>query len=158
MSTWDDANEFLMSTGAKAFPFENVGDAVTGTIVSMQKRQQTDMQTGKPAYWDNGDPKMMLMVTLQTELQDDDEDDGVRTVYLRGGNHTAVSGTGTSSLNAVRDAVKRSKSAAGIQDGATLTLSFTGIGKASSKGFNPPKLYTATYKAPTYAVDLDEMA
>jgi hypothetical protein len=152
----DDANDFLFGGGAKAFPFDNVGDTVTAVIVAMEKRQQTDMQTGKPAFWDDGNPKLMLMVTLQTDLSDGEDDDGMRSVYLRGGNHVAVSGKGTSSQLAVKDAVRRSGGK--IESGGTLSLQFSGIGKQANKGFNPPKLYVASYKSPSYAVDMDELA
>lgn len=154
----DEINEFLMGGGGKAFEFEPLGATVSGFITDMKKRQQSDMQTGKPAYWDNGDPKMMLQIVLQTELQDDGDDDGLRSVYLRGGNHTAVSGKGTSSLVAVQDAVKRSGSVNGIQVGGKLTLQYSGVGKSSSKGFNPPKLYVAAYEPADASISLDEMA
>lgn len=153
----DDINDFLMGTGGKAFSFEAIGDTVSGTIVEMKKRQQTDMQTNAPAYWDNGDPKMMLQVILQTELQEDEEDEGLRSVYLRGGNHTAVKGKGASSLVAVKDAVKRSGASDGIQPGGRLTLQYSGEGKAANKGFNPPKLYQATYVPSDDGISLDEL-
>jgi hypothetical protein len=156
--TRDDVNEFLMGSGAKAFPFDAIGDRVRGTIVAMQKRQQTDMQTGEPSFWKNGDPKYMLQVTLQTELQDTDDDEGMRSVYLRGGNYTPVKGKGQSSLNAVKDAVRQSGSANGIEVGGTLMLEFSGEGKKSNAGFTAPKLYVASYSAPSYGVDLNEMA
>lgn len=154
----DEINDFLNGSNAKAFAFDSVGDTVTGVIVEMKKTQQTDMETGKPVYWDNGDPKMMLRITLQTELQDDSEDEGVRSVYLRGGNFTASKGKGTSSLVAVKDAVRRSGTTDGIQPGGKLTLQYSGEGAKPNKGFNAPKLYTAHYEAPSFAVDLDEMA
>lgn len=154
----DEFNDFLFGGGAKAFPFDNMGDSVTGEIMHMEKRQQTDLQTGQLAFWDDGNPKMMLVVKLQTDLRDDEDDDGERSVYLRGGNPTAVKGEGTSSLAAVRDAVKKAKSANGIEMGAVLTLTYSGEGKASNRGFNAPKLYTAVYKPPSMAVNLDEMA
>lgn len=154
----DDVNDFLMGNGAKAFPFENMGDTVKGTIVSMKKQQQTDMTTKQPAYWDNGDPKMMLVVVLQTELQDEDDDEGLRSIFLRGGNPKAVKGKGTSSLVAVKDAVKRSGTKKGIEEGGTLTLQYAGEGERSNRAFNPPKLYLANYEPPSFAVDLNEMA
>jgi hypothetical protein len=153
----DDATEFLMGSGAIAFPFDEIGDRVEGTIVAMQKRQQTDMQTGEPAFFANGDPKYMLQVSLQTELQNSEDDEGLRSVYLRGGNYTPTKGTGTSSLNAVRDAIKKSK-AERPEIGAWLSLAYTGESKNSNKGFNAAKLYTAEYKPPSYGVDLNEMA
>lgn len=154
----DEINDFLNGSNAKAFPFDNVGDTVKGVIMEMKKVQQTDMDTGKPVYWDNGDPKMMLRITLQTDLQDDGEDEGVRSVYLRGGNYTAATGKGTSSLVAVKDAVRRSGSSDGIQVGGQLTMQYSGEGTKSNRGYSAPKLYTAHYVAPTMGVDLDEMA
>ena len=154
----DEVNDFLFGGGAKSFPFDAVGDSVTGEITHMEKRQQTDLQTGQPATWDDGNPKMMLVVKLQTDLQEDEDDSGERSVYLRGGNPQAVTGTGTSSLGAVREAVKASKAAGGLEQGGLLTLTYSGEGKASGRAFSPPKLYTAVYKAPVMAVNLDDMA
>lgn len=156
MNERDEINDFLMGSGAVAFPFDNLGDSVTGTIVEMKKVQQTDMETKAPAYWDNGDPKMMLRVTLQTELQDNDDDEGYRSVYLRGGNPKAVKGSGTSSLQAVKDAVRKSGAADGIQPGGTLTLTYSGEGERKNRAFNPPKLYQAEYQANSL-ISLDDI-
>lgn len=152
----NDVNDFLMGSGAKPFPFEAIGNRVRGVILEMKKRQQTDMQTGEPVFWNNGDPKMMLHVQLQTDLQDDDDDTGIRSVYLRGGNYVAVKGKGTSSLNAVKDAVRKSGSP--IDIGGTLMLEYSGEGQAANKGFNPPKLYVAEYTPASVGVDIEEMA
>ena len=145
-----------MGESGKAFEFGAIGDTVKGVITDMKKRQQTDFQTGQPAFWANGDPKMMLMVSLQTEIQDTEDDEGIRNVYLRGGNYTALKGKGTASLVAVKDAVK--KSGKPIEIGGTLTLQYSGEGPAPAKGMNPAKLYTAHYQPPTYSVDMDELA
>jgi hypothetical protein len=154
----DEINDFLMGGGAKAFPFESLGDSVRGIITEMKKMQQTDFKTGAPVFWDNGDPKMMLRVTLKTELHEDDDDEGYRSVYLRGGNTAAVRGRGTTGLVAVKDAVKKSGSANGIEIGGDLTLAYTGEGNAPAKGMQVPKLYTAAYLVPSYGIDVDEMA
>lgn len=156
MPVHDEVNEFLMGNGAKAFDFSDIGVKVSGVIVEMKKQQQTDMQTGEPQFWNNGEPKMMLRVTLQTDMRTSDDDEGLRSVYLRGGNFTAVTGKGTSSLVAVKDAVRRSGK--GIEPGGRLTLEFSGLGQAPSKGFNPPKLYVADYQPPSQTIDMDEMA
>lgn len=158
MSTQRDAvNEFLNSQGAKAFSFDNVGDTVSGEIVAMDLRQQTDMQTGEPLVWNNGSPRMVLVITLQTELSDDDNDDGQRTVWCRGGNFTVASGTGSSSLTAVKDALRKAN-ATDIEIGGTFAMQYSGVGKASNKGFSAPKLYTCMYKAPVSNVSLDELS
>lgn len=156
MSQTDEVNAFLHSVGAKAFPFENVGDAVSGTITDMAVRQQTDINTGEPQTWADGSPKKMLVITLQTELQADENDDGLRTVYLRGGNFTAASGKGTSSLTAFRDALKAS-GASDAEIGARVVIGFTGLGTRSNNAFSPPKLYTCKYEPPTRNVNIDEL-
>lgn len=152
----DDINDFLMGEGGKAFEFGAIGDTVTGEIIDMKKQQQTDFQTGAPVFWNNGDPKMMLKVSLQTDIKDNEDDDGVRNVYLRGGNFTALKGKGTASLVAVKDAVK--KSGKPIEVGGKLSLQFSGEGAAPAKGMNPSKLYVASYAPPSYQVDMDELA
>lgn len=152
----DEINDFLMGGTGKAFDFGAIGDTVKGVIVDMKKRQQTDFQTGAPLFWNDGSPKMMLMISLQTDIQDSEDDEGIRNVYLRGGNFTALKGKGTSSLVAVKDAVK--KSGKPIEIGGTLTLQYSGEGPAPAKGMNPSKLYTASYQPPSYSVELDELA
>ena len=153
--TRDEINDFLMGAGGKAFPFETIGDSVTGVITELKKQQQTDLETGEPLFWANGDPRMMLVVTLATELQDDDDDDGIRRVFLRGGNYVASTGKGAASLVAVKDAVKRS--GAPIEMGGTLTLAYSGNSKPAAKGMNAAKLYSASYTPPSANVDLEEM-
>lgn len=153
----DEVNAMLAGSGAKAFPFEAIGDSVTGIIVDAKIRQQTDMETGEPQFWRDGAPKNMIVVSLQTELQDDEGDDGVRTLFLRGGNYTVAKGEGSASLVAVRDAAKRATGKANIESGATLTLTHSGLGQAAQRGFNAPKLYTAEYATPTANVALDDL-
>jgi hypothetical protein len=158
MQARDEINDFLMGTGGKAFAFDNIGDRVRGKIVDMKKRQQTDLDSGEPQFWQNGDPKMMLVVTLQTELSDADDDEGLRNVYLRGGNFTPVKGKGASSLVAVKDAVRRSGSEKGIEIGGDLALEYSGEAGKTNRAFNAAKLYSAEYAPPSFAVNIDEMA
>lgn len=153
----DDVNAMLSGVGAKAFPFEAIGDSVTGTILEAKVVQQTDMETGAPQFWRDGSPKTMIRVMLQTELQDDEADDGIRNVYLRGGNYTIAKGTGTSSLIAVRDAAKKATGKANMEAGAKLRLTHSGLGQSSQRGFNQPKLYEAAYQPPATNVDLEEL-
>jgi hypothetical protein len=154
----DEANDFLFGSGAKAFPFEELGAKVSGKITEMKAQQQTDMESGELAYWRNGDPKMMLRITLQTDLQESDDDEGFRSIYLRGGSYTAVKGKGVSSLVAVKDAVRRSGAPNGIEIGGYLTMEYSGQGQAANKGFTPPKLYSASYVAPDSTVSLDDLS
>lgn len=149
MST--DPNSFLLGGGGKTAKFENPGDTIKGTIAAPPElRQQTDIGTGAPATWDNGDPKMQLVVQLQTDLRDDAEDDGIRNLYVSGGFKRA------SLQKAVADAVRTAK-AKGLEVGGTLAVRFTGEEPPSKKGFSPAKLYAAQYQPPT-STFLDETA
>jgi len=143
-----DPNAWLMGGGGKSARFDNVGDSITGTITTPPEvKQQTNFDTGKPEFWDNGDPKMQLVVTLATDLRDptDAEDDGTRRLYVK-----------AKLQQAVRDAV-RASSAIGLEVGGRLTVTYSGDGEAPRKGANPPKLYTATY-IPAASVALDAPA
>ena len=152
----DDANAMLMQKGAKAFAFNNIGDVCTGTVLSMNTRQQTDIETGTPQSWPDGRPKMMVVIVLQTETQDDENDDGQRSVFLRGGNYSVASGKGTSSSVAVRDAVVAA-GASGIEVGGRLSIGYTGQGQKSNNAFTAPKLYTAKYEPPVARVGVEEL-
>lgn len=138
MTTQQTPESFLMGGGAKAARFEHPGDTTAGTITEAPEvRQQTDIQSGDPVFWPSGDPKMQLIVTLQTTDADDGDDDGKRRIYVKGKSLT----------EAVREAVKTT-GARGLEVGGTLSITYTGDGVASTKGFNPPKLYTAIYVRP----------
>jgi hypothetical protein len=126
----------FMGGGAKTFPFDTVGDEVTGRILSIEQRQQTDMQTKEPAFWKDGKPKMMFTFTLQTKLREEEDDDGVRTINVR-----------WKSQDAIKAAVKAS-GAKKPEVGGILTMKFTGEGVATERGFSKPKFWAAHYIPP----------
>jgi hypothetical protein len=132
-------DQFLMGGGgAASAKFEKIGDRVRGTVCEPPEvRQQTDIATGEPTFWPDGNPKMQLVVTLQTTLRDDEEDDGKRRLFIKGKSLT----------EAVREAVKGT-GAKGIEMGGILDVGWIGEGTASQRGFNPPKLYDAIYERP----------
>lgn len=121
-----DPNAFLMGGGgAKSARFTTVGDEVGGRIVSEPEvKQQTEFVrgggAGKPLFWDNGDPKMQLVVKVQTDLREDAEDDGVRALYLKGGFKRDTT------QKAAADAV-RAAGAQGLKVGGELYLRLTHI-------------------------------
>jgi hypothetical protein len=140
MST--DPNAFLMGGGGRSAKFETAGDTITGTITGEPEiRQQTDIKTSQPKFWDNGDPQMQLVVRLQTALREDADDDGIRAIYVKGGFKAPTM------QKAVADAV-RASGAKGLAVGGTLTVTYTGNGPASGVGMSPPKYYTAQYQPP----------
>lgn len=126
MSTLDD----LLAGGGKSFKFDRIGDTVTGTIASVIVRQVTNFDTGKPEFWDDGKPQEQIVVTLSTNLKEDEDDDGARNVYIKGWG---------GQLRAFREAVR----AAGSKPapGDTFTATYVADGEQPKKGF-PPKVYT----------------
>lgn len=137
----DDVTAFLTGGGAKSAKFENVGDAVLGTIIAAKTAQQTDL-SGVPKTWDNGDPMMQLIITLQTEDREDGDDDGTRNLYVKGSKkdpHTSAGALVTA---------LRAAGATTIEVGARLGVQFTGLGVPSKPGLSAPKQYVMRYVAP----------
>jgi hypothetical protein len=147
----DNVNDFLFGGGGRAAKFENIGDKVKGIITDVDVVQQTDMDTNQPLTWADGRPRMQLVVTLETGERVDDNDDGMRKVYAKGGRYEVAEGTGTSMKDAIADAVKKA-GAGSLDAGATLVVAHTGLAKRTNRGFNPAKLYRAQYEAPVKTV------
>ncbi|WP_433368406.1 hypothetical protein ACQPZX_41500 [Actinoplanes sp. CA-142083] len=139
MTQPQDANDILMGSGAPGLKFETVGTSYTGTVAAEPTAsQQTDFRTKVPETWPDGSPKMQVLVQVSTSLRDPQkpEDDGTRTLYIKGKELT----------NAIRAAV-RASGANGIHTGGILTVAYVGDGQAQP-GMNAPKLYAAQYQAP----------
>lgn len=131
-----DANEYLMGGGVKSAKFEKKGQVVKGIIVRKPElQQQRDFDSQKPLTWDDGSPRQQIKVVLKTDAKDDEDDNGERALYLKGG-----------LLKAVQAAVKKAD-AKGLEVGGMLAIKYTGDGEKKGK-LNPPKLYAAKYEAP----------
>ena len=93
MAMDSDVKGFLFGGGISA-KFPTVGYTITGTVESFKMSQQTDYDSGEPLFWKNGDKRMQLVVTLQTDEEgsfDEDgnptevpNDDGMRSLYVKG--------------------------------------------------------------------------
>jgi hypothetical protein len=93
VSTSTDPNAWLMGGSVPSAKFETHGDTVTGVITDTPEvRPQTDFDSGQPLFWDDGKPKMQLVVTLATDQRDpaNADDDGTRRVYVKGKLQQAV--------------------------------------------------------------------
>ena len=133
-STDDAATKFVMGGGATAASFKKAGDSVNGIIADMVEKTQTDFDTGEPLAWPDGNPRNHLVVTLLTEEKDDEDDDGLRRLYVKGNLQRAI-----------REAVIKSGSRT-IADGGVLTVTYTGDDAPTRKGMNGAKLFTASYE------------
>jgi hypothetical protein len=142
------ADDFLLGGGGTSAVFENIGDHVTGVIISTAVQQQTDITTGVPLKWDNGDPRQQLVVRLQTTQRDpaNPDDDGVRNIYVKGSKKA-----GTQSMHDAVATAVRQAGGKGLQEGGTLTVTFVGEEPPSQRGLSPRKLWSATYQQPDRA-------
>jgi hypothetical protein len=127
----------LLEGGGASFKFDTIGKTAKGTVVAATAQQQTDFQSGKPLTWDDGNPRMQLVITLATDERDPDDptDDGERRIFAKG-----------EMLKAIKAALRAAN--AELAEGGTLAVKYTGDGEAE-RGKNPPKLYAAEYKAPS---------
>jgi hypothetical protein len=142
------ADQFLLGGGGSSAKFDQIGDTVTGVIISTDVQQQTDITTGAPLTWDNGDPRQQLVVRLQTSQRDPDnpDDDGIRVVYVKGSKKA-----GTCSMHDAVATAVRAAGGKGLEEGGTLTVTFVGEEPPSQRGLSPRKLWGAVYVQPDRA-------
>lgn len=130
--------------GGNSFPFDKIGDFVTGLVKSVEPLQQTDLNTKEPAVWKDGKPKMMYRIGLQTDLREDGNDDGMRSIYARGANKPE-----SKSLQAaIRQAVFAVTGKYDLEYDGKLTVQYIGEGVPEQRGHNAPKHYAAWYERP----------
>src|SRR5262249_20437507 len=128
-----EAMDTLMDGGQATFKFENKGDSVSGVVVSLVRRQDSDDDGLKT--WNDGTPKWVYLVGLQTELSEDEDDDGVRIVYARAYCQTAI-----------RDALR--KGGLGRDStpiGGELTITYTSQDKPKQRGHTGAKRFEASF-------------
>lgn len=143
--------------GAKAWSPENLGDKISGRIRLVERRQARSLDTKQLETWDDGSPKMLTYIEIETNLHDDEDDDGVRALYAKGGrNHEAAQGSGTSMEVAIAEACK-AVGATSIDEGAQLAVQHTGLAKPTTRGYSPAKLYRAQYQPPVSSVSADDL-
>lgn len=140
-----DVNAFLLGTEAvPSASFLTKGTIHEGKILDLRMRQQTDIKTRKPMFWDNGDPRMQLVVTLQTDEIDDEieDDDGRRRLFLK-----------YKLKDAVADAVRESGTEEGLEVGGYLKVKFVSQDKPEKRGNSGVKNYKARYTPPDPAAE-----
>ena len=130
----------LTTTSGKAFFNKDsiIGESVTGVIAEATVRQVNDFTTGKPKFWDDGNPVNQVVVSIDTDLRDDADDTGERTLYIK---------TWGSQWKALKEAVRvlgAHQLSDALKPGNVITQSFTGLGKTGN-GFDE-KIYTFQIK------------
>jgi len=134
MSDTFDTAAFFGGT-APAVSFDDIGETHEGTVIRAEVRQQTGFEDGALQYWPDGRPKLQAVVTFEGE-PDDDEDDGVRTLYVRGLMHRAFQ-------DALRTAKLRD-----LSPGSWFKVTYTGDGEPPRRGMNGPKQYEVVIAPP----------
>ncbi|MGY5308202.1 hypothetical protein [Nocardia gipuzkoensis] len=91
LSDLDVINADLMGGNARNAFGKDIepGAQVSGEIVAAVRRQRRD-RSGQPLFWvnrkpmttPNGSPVIDSILILQTDAQDDEQDDGLRSLYL----------------------------------------------------------------------------
>ena len=138
-----DVNDFLFQAGGKSFKFGKIGDVVKGEVVGAEIRQQTSLE-GELLTWQDGSPRKQLVISLQTDERNDDDDDGIRTIYAKGGKFDIGKGEGQSMRDAIAEAL-RQEGASRLEIGDELAVCYTGD-SVPKRGYSPAKLYIAGFK------------
>jgi hypothetical protein len=137
-----DARDWLMGGGVPAVKFPAPGSTIKGTITGKpQIRQQRDFKTKDLLFFEDGQPREMLVITLATAERDPDatDDDGLRNLYVKGRNMK----------NAITAAVRKAGATGrGLEPGGILTVTYVRDGEPVAHGISAPKLYGAAYVPP----------
>lgn len=152
----NDVQDFLFGGGVRSAKFESLGDFVEGKVTDAVISQQTAIESNELMFWPDGKPKMQLVVTIQTNDHVDEEDDGQRRIYAKGGRYEVASGRGKSMKDAIADACKK-VGVKHLEEGAQIKVAYTGEGKKTARGYSAPKLYLASYVAPVASVSVADL-
>jgi hypothetical protein len=123
--------------GPKSASFKTLGDSITGTVGDMEQTQQTTPDGTLKVWPRDGSPMMQLVIHLQTQLHEDDDDDGVRRLFVNSYNmklrmQEAVAAVGAEQLD----------------EGGTLTVTYISDGERGSASSFAPKQYVVSYVPP----------
>lgn len=125
----------IESQSSKGAKFEQPGTSISGIIENVTANQIRDFKSRQPKFFDDGQPQMQVLVTINTGITDPmvEDDDGRRTVYIKGFGLQRHAW-----LQALHNAGLRK--AAEVRPGDRFTATFTGFGEAKP-GMNAPKLF-----------------
>lgn len=134
-----DLDSFVTAGGVPAAKFPSIGTVVRGVVLAQEVSQVRDFETQQPATWPDGNPKMQLVVTVQTDERDPDidGDDGRRRVF-------APKPSGM--LTAIADALTKSGTKPSQMAGGTLAVKFESEKPHEKRGYNAIKQYRAQFQ------------
>lgn len=140
MSNTPSVNDLLNgSSGPPAFKFEAIGDTAKGRITKLDTAQVRDFKTGQSRTYDDGNPIMQIVITLETK-------DGEETrVFCK-----------PAARASIREAVQTA-GCTGLETGGELALQYSGDEPPEQLGLSPKKLFTAQYKAPSNNISANDL-
>lgn len=125
--------------GTTAFNRETpMGTKFTGTIVDATVQQIKDIRDGKPKTWDDGRPQEQIVIRIQTDLRNDEDDDGIRALYIK------TWGVWKSALLEAVQAGGFSKLSEALAPGNVFSDEYYADKPAPSAGLSPTKLHRYT--------------
>lgn len=133
----DDVESFF-GGGGPALKFPSKGTRWTLTITDEPEVvQQTSFDDGSPLFWDDGKPRMQMIIrgVVPEDQREDDEDDGERRLYAKSGVVKAL-------RQAMRDAKVKAPAPGGV-----LEIAYVKDGPKPARGY-PAKVYEASYTPP----------
>lgn len=84
MIDYEELDQAFQGSGRSIFSKDTPpGTTITGTITDAAMKQVTKFGSTEPDYFQSGDPKMQVILTLKTDLHDDIDDDGTRAAYIK---------------------------------------------------------------------------
>lgn len=84
MIDYEELDQAFQGSGRSIFSKDTPpGTTITGTITDATMKQVTKFGSTEPDYFQSGDPKMQVILTLKTDLHDDIDDDGTRAAYIK---------------------------------------------------------------------------
>lgn len=123
------ANDLLMGGGTGSVKWEHIGQVIIGTIIDEPKVEQIRKhESTELDFWPSGDPKMQIIVTIQTDTRDpsNPEDDGKRRLHIP-----------PRMMTPLRESVRKS-GAKGISVGGRIAVQWasgTGVGAGNAREF-----------------------
>lgn len=122
--------------GATAFTKDTpMGTTFRGPIVDATVQQIKDIRDGKPKVWDDGRPQQQIVIRIQTDHRVDEEDDGVRALYVK------TWGVWKSALTEAQAAGGFGRLSEALAPGNIFSDTYYGDKPAASSGLSPTKLH-----------------
>ena len=126
-----NSSESFFGSAIPTATFKEINDEVRGKVVGVEVREQRDIDTGEILRWQDGRPKQMAIVLLETHEPTDEDDSGLHNLYVRG-----------YMQNDIRTAL-RAIHVQGLSNGMWLAVRLDTIDPPKKKGLNGARHFEA---------------